>query len=488
MRKRPTQPAARRGRPATPHCTRRKGLLLLSLFLLTLLSPVLSGGHAAAGQELPGPVSDEPDTRTTELRALLSDDEAAAAELADRSDVSEAEPDEPALEAAAGPSDQSDACEAEPDEPALQAAAGSSDRSAGENGTDELTAADLLDELDLRAAQESLREMTDITDVSFTDLVKSLLRGEIPFDIQKLPGIAADLLLAQLLDQKELAAKILAIVLISSVCSNFIRVFENAQIAEIGFYMMYLMIATLLIRSFSSMSDLAAQALGDLNNFIRVLLPPYLVTIVFSSGSVLALGFYQVSLLTIHILQVLVIKIILPLIRFYLVLLVLNQMTAEDYFSRSAELLRTVIEWGVKTVTGIAIGLQAVQCLTAPAVDSLKNSAAHRLAKTLPGIGSILDAAAETVLGSALVIKNAVGVAGMLAVLLICLVPFLKLAANVLLFRLLMALIQPISEKRMVGCIESMSAGASMLLRILLSGMSIFLISLAMITASVRGG
>lgn len=470
MRKRPTQPAAHRGRPATPHCTRRKGLLLLSLFLLSLLFPVLSGGHAAAGQELPGLMSDEHATRTTELRAPLSDDEAAAAELADRSDASEAEPDEPALEAAAGSSDRS------------------VPRFADENEADELTAADLLDELDLRAAQESLREMTDITDVSFTDLVKSLIRGEIPFDIQKLPGIAADLLLAQLLDQKELAAKILAIVLISSVCSNFIRVFENAQIAEIGFYMMYLLIATLLIRSFSSMSDLAAQALGDLNNFIRVLLPPYLVTIVFSSGSVLALGFYQVSLLTIHILQVLVIKIILPLIRFYLVLLVLNQMTAEDYFSRSAELLRTVIEWGVKTVTGIAIGLQAVQCLTAPAVDSLKNSAAHRLAKTLPGIGSILDAAAETVLGSALVIKNAVGVAGMLAVLLICLVPFLKLAANVLLFRLLMALIQPISEKRMVGCIESMSAGASMLLRILLSGMSIFLISLAMITASVRGG
>ena len=48
-----------------------------------------------------------------------------------------------------------------------------------------------------------------------------------------------------------------------------------------------------------------------------------------------------------------------------------------------------------------------------------------------------MDSAAETIAGSALVIKNAVGVAGMIVVLLICLLPFLKLGLSVLLFRLL---------------------------------------------------
>ena len=53
----------------------------------------------------------------------------------------------------------------------------------------------------------------------------------------------------------------------------------------------------------------------------------------------------------------------------------------------------------------------------------MKNSALHRLAKTIPGVGSLLDTAVETVAGSAVIIKNAVGVAGILALAFICLVP-----------------------------------------------------------------
>ena len=147
-----------------------------------------------------------------------------------------------------------------------------------------------------------------------------------------------------------------------------------------------------------------------------------------------------------------------------------------------------MLEWILKTTTAILVGLQAIQCLVAPAVDTLKNSTAHRIVKALPGVGGLMDSAAETIAGSALVIKNAVGVAGGIAVLLICLLPLLKLGLSVLLFRLLCALLQPISEKRMVDCIGSFSDGVMLLMKTMLAGLAVFLVSLAMITASVRGG
>lgn len=362
------------------------------------------------------------------------------------------------------------------------------DRGADLAGEDPETSWDLLDRLDFAEVEKSLDEMIDLPTVSFSGFVKGLMDGEIPLNWEDVLQTLSDILFLQLRAQKDLAVQILLIVLASAVFSNFVRVFESSQIAEISFYMMYLLISVLLIRSFLTMNEIARGALQNLNVFMKVLLPPYLVTVVFSAGSVSALGFYQVTLLAIHILQVLIIKIVLPLIQFYLLLLILNEMTKEDYFSRFAELLKTGIEWGMKSAAGITIGLQTVQCLIAPAVDSLKNSAAHRLARAIPGIGNVLDAAAETVAASALVIKNAVGVAGMLAILMICLVPIVKLAVNLLMFRVLCALIQPISEKRMVDCVESVSEGASLLMGALSTGMTIFLISLAMITASVKGG
>ena len=213
--------------------------------------------------------------------------------------------------------------------------------------------------------------------------------------------------------------QILLIALFSAVCTNFIRVFENSQIADISFYMMYLLIGTLLIGAFAEMQSLTVNTLKSLFQFVTLLLPAYVVTIVFSACSISALVFYELTLLSVHILQLLFIKMVLPLIRSSYSLF--NQLTQEDLFSQASEFLKTLLEWILKTTTAILVGLQTIQCLVAPAVDTLKNSTAHRIVKALPGVGGLMDSAAETIAGSALVIKNAVGVAGMIVVLLICL-------------------------------------------------------------------
>lgn len=347
---------------------------------------------------------------------------------------------------------------------------------------------ELPDYLELSDLEEKLRGMTDFSDLSFSDLVLELLQGKLPSGISGLWGEVWRLLFSYLGGQKQLAVQILLISLFSAVCTNFIRVFENSQIADISFYMMYLLIGTLLIGAFAEMQALTVNTLKSLFQFVTMLLPAYVVTIVFSAGSVSALGFYELTLLSVHILQLLFIKMVLPLIQIYVVFLFFNQLTQEDLFSQASEFLKTLLEWILKTTTAILVGLQTIQCLVAPAVDTLKNSTAHRIVKALPGVGGLMDSAAETIAGSALVIKNAVGVAGGIVVLLICLLPFLKLGLSVLLFRLLCALLQPISEKRMVDCIRSFSDGVMLLMKTMLAGLAVFLVSLAMITASVRGG
>ncbi len=389
-------------------------------------------------------------------------------------------------EASEGRSDEASA--EVPEESSNGSACEVSDKAAKDDGSSDITENLIGDYLDLDALEAGFRELSDNEQFSMRKTITGLLKGEIPFALSDLPELISDLFLSELRQQKQMALQILIIVFASAIFSNFIKVFDNSQIADISFYMMYLLISTLLVRAFSSMNAIVLETCTNMNDFMKLLLPSYLVTVVLSSGSISAVGFYEITVLAINLIQVFIIKIILPAINFYLILLILNQMAKEDYFSRFAELVETVISWVIKTILGLVLGLQAVQCLIAPAVDSLKSSAVHRLAKTIPGIGSVIDSAAETVAGSAVVIKNAVGVAGMLALVVMCATPLLKLAACILMFRLLCALIQPISEKRMIEGIESISHGTVLLLRVLGTGMAVFLISLAMITASVRGG
>lgn len=362
----------------------------------------------------------------------------------------------------------------------------------GAGGQEESAPWDIAQELesylDLGEIEEGFRSLSEQTEFSFSETVLGLLRGEIPFEPERIWEAVLELFLGQLRRQRQMALQILVIVLASAIFSNFVKVFDSSQIADISFFMMYLLISTLLMKAFLDMNQDVVRTCSAMNRFMKLLLPSYLATVVLSAGTVSAVGFYEITVLGMQLLQSLMLRAVLPAINFYLIMLLLNQMSAEDHFSRFAELMETVIQWVTKSVFGIVVGLQTVQMLVAPAVDSLKNSALHRLARALPGVGTVLDSAAETVAGSAVVIKNAVGVAGILALAVLCLAPLLRLLACILMFRLLCALIQPFSEKRLVEGISSISRGAALLLRILATGMSVFMISLAMVTAAVRGG
>ena len=352
----------------------------------------------------------------------------------------------------------------------------------------ELTLDGILEQSDQQALDDLLSNTGLPRSVTFSGLVRGLMTGRIPFQPETVRTYVTDLFFSEILNQKQMALQILLIVLSSAVFSNFIRVFEKSQIAEISFYMMYLLVSTMLLRSFSGMDTLVAETLSHITRLIKLLLPAYLASIVFSAGSLSALGFYQAATVTVALLQGVIMRGVLPLLQFYLAVLMLNQMTKEDLFSRFAQLLQTIVDWSLKTVIGVAVGLQTVQCLIAPGVDSFKNSAAHRITKSIPGIGNLFDAASETVTGSAIVIRNAIGTGGMLLIAAIYLLPLLKLLTCILIFRLLCAIIQPICEKRMLACVESISCAAALLLRILCGSMAVLLILLAMILSSLKGG
>ncbi|MCD7766417.1 MAG: stage III sporulation protein AE [Lachnospiraceae bacterium] len=372
--------------------------------------------------------------------------------------------------------------------------AGSQDEEAEEEAEEDavgdvlLFADSVAEYMDIAEIEESLSEMTATKEFSFWGTVKAFLTGELPFSAETLTETAAELFLGELKEQKQLAVQILLVAFLSAVFSNFVRVFESHQISDISFFMMYLMLSALLMNSFSALTEMVSDTCSSLNTFMKILLPSYVITIVASAGTVTALEFYEITLLAVGLLQSVILKVVLPAVHIYMLVLLLSQLSDGDVFSRSAALLETLISWGVRSLVGIVVGLQAVQCLTAPAYDALKNSSISRVASVIPGVGSVLNAATETVLGSAVVLKNAVGAAGILALGMICLTPLIKLLVCILLFRFLCAIIAPICEKRMVDGIETISKGSVLLLRVMGASLAVFVISLAMIMASIRSG
>lgn len=345
----------------------------------------------------------------------------------------------------------------------------------------------LLDEVDLSQAQQSLDELLGEERFSLSEAVGDLLTGKIPWSLDTVKSIALQAFFGEIEDYRETAVYLLVIIVVSAVFSNFVSVFDKGQIADISYYMMYLLMVTLLMKVFSSLSQVAVGAVSSILSFMSALLPACLMTIFLSSGSVTAMGFSQLTLWAIAGVQWLMNTLLLPAVQIYMILLFINQMMKEDYLSKFAELIKTGILWSLKTVMALLLGMQAIQAMIAPAVDQLKTSAINKAVSAIPGIGGAYETVAETVLGSAVLLKNAVGIAGVGALLFVGLVPVVKLAFGVLLYRLLGAVAQPVTDKRVAECIGSVAEGGELLLKIVIHAGILFMVSLALITMLIRG-
>ena len=346
---------------------------------------------------------------------------------------------------------------------------------------------ELLSGLDFSGVQDSLNEILGKNNFSFGQAVKDLLTGKIPITLENLGEIVKNALFQGIGSYRKTAAYLLVIIIASAVFMNFVTVFDKGQIADISYYMMYLLMVTLLMKVFSSMTQVAQGAVSSVLTFMEAMLPVCIAAIYLVTGSLTAMGFYQLTLLAVTGVQWMMNYVLLPAVQIYVILLFINQMMKEDYLSKMAELVKTAILWALKTMIALLFGMQAIQTMIAPTVDQMKTSVVNKAVSVIPGIGNAYEMVAETVLGSALLLKNAVGIAGVVSLVFLCLIPVAKLVCGVLLYRTLGAVAQPVTDKRVAECIDSVAEGGELLLKIVLYAGILFIVSLAMITVMVRG-
>ena len=202
-----------------------------------------------------------------------------------------------------------------------------------------------------------------------------------------------------------------------------------------------------------------------------------------AKGSVTAVAFYNLVLFLIYLVQLLIVGFLLPVIHIYFMVRVLNFLSKEEYLSKFAGLLNLGVSWALKTLLACVVGLNVIQGLISPAIDSIKQSAITRGAEAIPGIGDAIGGVTEVVLGTAVLIKNGIGMTGAVICVALCVVPLVQIGCIVLLYKLAAALIQPVSDKRIVGCIESVGDGCRLLMRVVFTAGLLFLLTIVVVAA-----
>ena len=348
---------------------------------------------------------------------------------------------------------------------------------AADTETDQAAAAqdELLAELDFDAIQQEVDSLLSSQQFSFAGTVRSLLQDGDPFRTFRAGNAVLSCVKTAFLAQKGLMKELFLLVLAGAVLGSFSSLFEGKQVRDASFYMVYLLALALILKNFQSSGENLKAVITS---------PSYYLAAAAAGGASSAVMFYQMLLLVILAVEKLLLALVLPMIHIYLLIALVNDLSGEEILSHMTELLETCVNGLLKSSLGVLVGMQMIRNLIAPALDSLRQMALWRTAGMIPGIGNAVNAVTELVAGSAVLIRNCFGVTAMLVLLVAGMVPAVQLLVSGLSFRLLAAAAQPVSDKRIAGCLAAAGKGYAMLLRLLLTVEVLFLLTIAILAGT----
>ena len=103
----------------------------------------------------------------------------------------------------------------------------------------------------------------------------------------------------------------------------------------------------------------------------------------------------------------------------------------------------------------IFVGVVSLEGTLASSVDGITAKTAKTVVSSaIPVVGKILGDAVDTVLGCGIVLKNAVGIVGVIILIGICVIPIIKLSILFLSYKLLAIVSEPIADKNIVRLLE----------------------------------
>ncbi len=344
---------------------------------------------------------------------------------------------------------------------------------------------DSLGEIDYDEIQTVINDVLQSDHkLNFGDYVMSLVNGEKKFSLEQIGNDIKDAVYNEIHGNLHTFTGLISIAVIAAVFTNFSYAFQSTQIAETGFYVAYLLLFSVLTASFIAAANLATNTISSILEFMKALVPAYFLSVAFVSSAGTSMVFYQVALFLITFVDILLLRVIIPLINIYLVIAMANNLSKDDMLSKLTDLISTVISWSLKTLLGLVIGFNAIQGLILPVADSIKRSALTKIAGAIPGVGGVFGSVAESVIGAGVLLKNAIGVAGVIVIITICMVPIMKLAVTTLIYRVSGAAVQPISDKRMLKCISASADASLLLLQTVLTSAILFLLTITIVAAT----
>ena len=282
-----------------------------------------------------------------------------------------------------------------------------------------------------------------------------------------------------------LMGKLLFLAVLCAMLQNLQNSFEQSSISLLAYSVCFIFMAVIALTAFYNAVTLATQTVGYMVGFMEALLP-LLISLLAGVGALTSAAlFTPLMLFIISSVSIVIKDVVLPLLFLTATLDCLNYLSDKYRLSNLANLLKQAGMMTLGLLMVLFIGIITIQGAAGSVADGLTLRTAKFATSTfIPVVGKVLADTVELVMGASLLIKNAVGIFGVIAIFMICLLPLIKLLSLIVVIKISGALVQPMGDEKMAKCLDSIANNLLLVFGSVVVVALMFFLSIAMIVAA----
>ena len=339
----------------------------------------------------------------------------------------------------------------------------------------------LLDNLEKTGKQVFMNE-------SFLDKVKTILSGEVTDNANDFFDIIVNVLFKNISSYIPIVATVIAVAVMGGMIENLKPMSNGKSISNIVHFVTYGFIVVLLGSTLVSMIKMTGDTINTINNQMEIIFP-ILLTMLTAIGGTVSVSVYQPTFALISKIILSIFNyVLMPIFIFSIVFSLVSNMSNNIKLEKFIKFFNSLFKWTIGFIFTIFIGFASLQGISAITVDGLSIRTAKFVIKSyIPILGNYVSDGFNIILASSVLIKNALGVAGLFLIFATIISPIIELIIFMLALKLIAAIIEPLGDKKIASFVSDISKNMSMLVALIVgvSFMYIILVGLVMCSANL---
>ena len=257
---------------------------------------------------------------------------------------------------------------------------------------------------------------------------------------------------------------------------------KNKSLGNLIHIICFSSVAVIVLKIVLQLMNDVSTTIASVESQMEIIFPIILTLMTAVGSSVTASTFQPLLVILTSGITKLFVTILVPIFIFSVVFGVIGNLSNNVRLDKFSKFFSSLFNWIVGIVFTIFIAFLTLHGLTVSSIDSISfKTAKYAIKSYVPVLGSYLSDGISVIIASSVLIKNAVGVAGLLLLFATIFAPVIKIVIVILLLKLCAAILEPLCEKQIHEFLYSIAKSLNMLTVCLIAVGLMYLISVSLL-------